>query len=358
MYIYSKESFSNDEIIGSKMLLTYLLEDEEKVASLINALEARGIYYSAVGKSDLVCKRNSYISDIEVQIDSSKIAVIVLSKAFFDDCNKELQNITWYEIGYLLGQKKKIALYFIDIDSSDLAEKLYKTPIRQIQGCNNEGDLIKFINANNIMENLFYTDEDINRYASKRISYYKLTTVFNVYKSNILEMTKQLNKFGDDFDSKTILNMFLQELVCGVTVTSFNKKDVLNEMFTPYLSETDIIMKDFPVNFQYSKPELLDYSSAEDIFATIKADFILPVHSLLGVNFKPFIAFRRKSKFKSEFMIHILEKNYNTSDLEKYDVFMKNDDHLQRLYFLLDMGVSDEEDYTIVGKKTNYMFPE
>lgn len=357
MYIYSRESIKNSEIIGDKMLLTYLYEDEEKVSSLIKKLDNRGICYRAIAKSNLVCKKNSYISDIEFQIDNSKIAVIVLSEAFFDERNKELQSITWYEIGYLLGQKKKIALYFIDIDNSSLAEKLYKTPIRQIQGCNNEEELIKFINANNIMENLFYVDEDINRYASKRISYCKLTAVFNIYKSNILEMTKQLSKFGDDFEANTVLNMFLQDLVCGVTVTSFNKKNAINEMFIPYLAETNIIMKDFPVNFQYSKPELLDYSSAEDIFATIKADFIIPVHSLLGVNFKPFIAFKRKSKFKSEFMIHILEKNYNSNDLENYDIFIKNDDHLQRVYFLLDMAESEEEDCTIVGNKTNYMFP-
>lgn len=42
MYIYSRETIKNSEIIGDKMLLTYLYEDEEKVTSLINKLDNRG----------------------------------------------------------------------------------------------------------------------------------------------------------------------------------------------------------------------------------------------------------------------------------------------------------------------------
>ncbi len=358
MYIYSKEKLKDTEIIGSKMLLTYLDEDKEKVNGLITLLEERGVYFDAVPKSMKICKKNSYISDIENQIDSAKVGVIVLSNAFFEDRNADLQNITWYEIGRLIGQKKKIVLYFLDISSGDIAEKLYRTPVRQIQGCNNINDLLKFIDDNNIMENLFYANSDINKYASKRISYFKITPIFNIYHSNIKEMTEQLNKFGDDYDEKTVLNMFLQELICGATIVSFNKKKNLNEAFIQYMDEVDILMKDFPVNFQYSKPELLDYSSNEDIYATIKAEYIIPVHALLGVDFKPFVAFKKRSKFRPNFITHILEKNYNTTDLSDRDIFMKTDEHLNRIYFLFDMESHDEENTEIVGSKTNYIFPQ
>ena len=43
MYIYSRETIKNSEIIGDKMLLTYLYEDEEKVSSLIKKLDNRGL---------------------------------------------------------------------------------------------------------------------------------------------------------------------------------------------------------------------------------------------------------------------------------------------------------------------------
>lgn len=358
MYIYSKEKLKDTEIIGSKMLLTYLEEDAEEVRKLTDVLDRRGIYYSAVGKSLKFCGKNSYISDIEEEIEGSKIAVIVLSEAFFEERNRDLQNITWYEVGCLLGRNKKIVLYFINIAKDELQEKLYRTPVRQIQGCSTQEDLLEFIEKNNIMENLFYTDSSVNRFAAQRIFYTKLTTVFNIYRKNITEMTAQLNRFGgEEYDEKTVLNLFLQELVCGCTVLRFNRKEVLGKEFAPYMAETDIILKDFPVNFQYSRPELLDYSSADDIYATVKSDFILPVHALLGVDFKPFIAIKKRSKFKSENILSILKRNYNSDDLSDRDIYIKTDERLQRVYFLLDLEIVDAKN-SDVGLKANYLFPQ
>ena len=358
MYIFSKEKLKNTEIIGSKMLLTYLEEDESKLKDLIDVLDAQGIYYSSLQKSLKICKKNQYLLNAEKEIEGSKIAVIVLSKAFFEEQNRVLQNLTWYETGCLLGQNKKIVLYFLDIDKNELQEKLYKTPVRQIQGCNKMEDLLEFIATNNIMENLFYSDGIINRFASKRIFFVKLTTIFNIYRTNIAEITSQFNRFGNEtYDEKTVLDLFLQELVSGCTVLSFNRKNVLGKEFTPYLEETEILTKDFPVNFQYSKPELLEYSSADDIYATVKSEFIIPMHALLGVDFKPFLAIKRRSKFKTDQMLSILKKNFNSSDLFERDIYIKNDEHLQRVYFLLDLEVFNTQKEA-VGKKANYLYPQ
>ena len=43
MYIYSKEKLKNTEIIGSKLLVTYLEEDEENVNRIKEALDKRHI---------------------------------------------------------------------------------------------------------------------------------------------------------------------------------------------------------------------------------------------------------------------------------------------------------------------------
>lgn len=358
MYIYSKEKLKDTEIIGSKMLFTYLEEDGDAVKELTSALDERGIYYRAVGKSFESCGRNGYVADIEREISGSKIAVIALSEAFFEERNKTLQNITWYEIGCLLGQNKKVVLYFLDIPPQKVEEKLYRTPVRQIQGCHTLSDLLAFISANNIMENLFYSDTAVNQYAAKRISYIKLTAVFNIYRTNIAEMTEHLNRFSEDKpDEKTVLNMFLQEMVCGCTVLRFNRKEVLGKPFSPYIRETEILPKDFPVNFRYSRPELLEYSSADDVYATVKTEFIIPMHALLGVDFKPFVAIKKRSKFKTEQILGIIKKNYNTEDLTDRDVYIRRDEHLQRVYFLLDLEVVDGRDMD-VGEKVNYLFPQ
>ena len=94
MYIYSKEKLKNTEIIGSKLLITYLEEDDEKVKVIKETLDERGIYYSAISKSLKTFKKNIYIPTIEHEIDECKIATIILSNAFFEERNKELQTIT------------------------------------------------------------------------------------------------------------------------------------------------------------------------------------------------------------------------------------------------------------------------
>lgn len=60
MYIYSKEKLKNTEIIGSKLLVTYLEENEEKVNRIKKALDERGIYCSYCGKygEDNFCFQN------------------------------------------------------------------------------------------------------------------------------------------------------------------------------------------------------------------------------------------------------------------------------------------------------------
>lgn len=358
MYIYSKEKLKNTEIIGSKLLITYLEEDDEKVKVIKETLDERGIYYSAISKNLKTCKKNIYIPTIEREIDECKIATIVLSNAFFEERNKELQTITWYEVGRMLGENKKVVLYFLDIDKDTIQEKLYRTPVRQIQGCSTLYDLLEFSNKNHILENHFYADSSINRFASKRIFYTKITTVFNIYRQNIKEIQGQLNRFSDiEYDEKGALDLFLQELVCGCTVLRFNRKECLGKEFSPYFKETDILLKDFPSNFQYIRPEVLDYSSADDIFATIKSDFILPVHSLLGVDFKFFVAIKKRSKFKTDNILSIIKKNYNTLDLSDRDIYIKNSEHLQRVYFLLDLDVVDAQGLD-VGTKAHYMFPQ
>ena len=358
MYIYSQERLNDTEIIGSKMLLMYLKDDEEAVKGLKEALDERGIYYRAVGKGVEECRKNDYVSDIEREMAACKIAVVVLSKAFFNERNLTLQNVTWYEIGNMLGMGKKIVLYFSDIERSEVNDLLHRTPVRQIQGCHTFEDLLAFISKCNIMENVFYSSAEINKYAAKLIFYVKLTTVFNVFRSNIATMREHVNRFeSEEKSEKEVLDAFLSELVCGCTVSRFNRRDELGKPFAPFLDETEIIPKDFPVNFKYSKPQLLEYSSASDIYATVKSDFILPVHALLGVDFKPFIAVKKRSKFKIDHLLDLLKKNFGNDDLSARDVFVKQDDKLQRAYFLLELRAVDGTGLN-VGEKVNYLFPQ
>ncbi len=357
MYVYSQEVLKDTEIIGSKMLITYLDEDSEKVGEITETLRSRGIYFRAVPKSDELCAKNDYVSEAEREIDACKITVVVLSKTFFEERNLKMRNVTWYEIGRVIGLGKKTVLYFLDIPREKVDEYIHRTPVRQIQGCRTTEELFTLVDKCNIMENLFYSDTEINRYASPRIFYVKLTTVFNVFRKNIETMRAHLSRFEPEEKSdKEVLAEFLQELACGCTVFRFNRKDNLDKSHTPYMAESDMIPKDYPVNFKYTKPQLLEYSTAKDIFATVKSDLILPIHTILGVDFKPFIAIKKRSKFKREHITELLKMNFNTDDLSVRDVFTLTDEKLQRAYFLLELATASGEGLN-VGNKVNYLFP-
>lgn len=357
MYVYSQEVLKDTEIIGSKMLILYLSEDAEKVKAMTDALHSRGVYFSAIGKDETVCTKNNFVSNSEREIEACKITVVVLSKAFFEERNRTLRNITWFEIGRVIGMGKKTVLYFLDIPREEVDDYIHRTPVRQIQGCRTVDELFTLVDKCNIMENLFYSDTEINRYASSRIFYVKLTTVFNVFRKNIESMRVHLKRFEPEEKSdKEVLAEFLQELACGCTVFRFNRREMLDKSHSPYLAETEMIPKDYPVNFKYTKPQLLEYSTANDIFATVKSDLILPVHTILGVDFKPFIAIKKRSKFKMEHLIDLLKMNFNTDDLSVRDVYTTTDAKLQRAYFLLELVTTSGEGLN-VGEKVNYLFP-
>ena len=69
------------------------------------------------------------------------------------------------------------------------------------------------------------------------------------------------------------------------------------------------------------------------------------------------MAIKKRSKFKTEQILGIIKKNYNTEDLTDRDVYIRRDEHLQRVYFLLDLEVVDGKDMD-VGEKVNYLFPQ
>ncbi len=358
MVIYSKEVLKDTDVVGSRLLVGYLEEDAAAVNEYLTRFQEEGVYFHAVAKSLESCEKDGYFTTIEREMNESRIAVFFLSQAFFAEKNKGLRNVVWYEIGFLLGEGKKIVLFFLDIPKEQRNDLLYRTPVRQIQGCDNFEDMMHFIDKNNVMHNLFYADSTVNRYAYRRIFYVRLTTVFHIYRDTLLQMKNDLNRFDEDeFDDRGVVDAFLKELVCGCTVTGFNRKEELSEAFRPYVQETEILPKDYPANYRFQRPVVLDFSEGQDIYVTVKSELILPVHALLGVNFKPFLGIRRFSRFRTEHLVQILKDNYHSADLKDRDVAVIKDQNEQRVYFLMDLSeiAVQAQPY---GEKVNFLFPQ
>jgi len=358
MFIYSQEPLSSNEAKAKQLYITYLKSDEENAACVLNALATRGTSYTAVMKGIEECSKNDYVKSTCDIMDACRVSVVMLSRELFLKENEDMQNLFWYEVGYMSSKGVKIVLFFLDIPKNERNDYLTTTPVRQVQGTDNVDELIELLDSMRVEEKIFYSDPEVNKYASKRISYVKLTSLFNIYKKDIEKIYNTLCDMDEDVeDENEVLNELLAELRCGCTVMRFNHEEKLGVEVEPYYPEVHTIKRDYPIKQHYIKPSVINSSASPDIYATIRAEFILPIHSLLGVTFKPFLSIKRISRFKAEHIKDIILHNAN-HETENRDIAFYKAEKEQRIYFLFEVDTVDShEEFNEYGDKLNHLWP-
>lgn len=358
MFIYSQHPLSTQEAKAKQLYITCFEEDLPLAQPVFDALDERGTTYISAIRSHRLCTRSQYVKSAIDSIGSCRVAVVMLSKATFSEKNRDLQQLLWYEVGCMAGNKVKIALFFLDIPKEERNRFLTTTPVRQKQGTDSIPELIELLDSLQVEEKLFYDDPVVNRYASQRISYVKLTSVFYIYKSDLDAIYDYVSQVDEEVDSKDeLLDGLLSELRCGCTVMSFNTRSRLGPEVEPYYPEVDSIVRDYPIKQNYIRPILLNNNSSPDIYATIRAEFILPIHSLLGVTFKPFLAINRVSRFRQEHIRRIIRSN--AASAEEADIFGCKTDKEQRVYFLFEVDtLPSGERFDRYGSMLNHLWPQ
>ena len=380
MFIYDQAPLKNAAERKKQLYVTWFKEDREMAEPILHALSERGAATAVMERSEEACRHDDYIRIVTEQISTCNVGLVMLSKAAFAAENRELQQIMWYEVGFMMSLGIKLVLFFLDIEPWERNNYLNTTPVRQVQGTDSLEQLMQIIEANEVQEKVFYEDPELNRYASRRINYYKLTTLFNIYKKDMDEIYKDISKYDDDDDDDEdeedngglspealeqkrkmdMLTEMLSELNCGCTVLSFNDRRGLNGELEPYYPEIHTIIRDSPIHQDYSKPKLMNQEASPEIYATVQAEFVIPVHSLLGVTFKPFLAINKISRFKAEHIKRILQSNAGGEGEDMDIVLMKKDDTKeQRFYFLLEMYTMDSwEGLEAYAKRLNHVWPQ
>ena len=380
MFIYDQAPLKNAAERKKQLYVTWFAEDRPMAEPVIRALSERGTATVLMERSAEICRHDDYIQKATDRIGTCNVGLVMLSKAVFDPANAELQQIMWYEVGFMMSLGIRLVLFFLDIEPKDRNDYLSRTPVRQVQGTDSIEQLLEVIEANEVQEKVFYADPELNRYASRRINYYRLTTLFNIYRKDMDAIYEDIYDPDDDEDDDEddardagsgeeakqkakmqLLTEMLAELNCGCTILSFNDRRGLNGELEPYYPEIDTIIRDYPIHQDYSKPKLMNQDASPDIYATVQAEFIIPVHALLGVTFKPFMAINKISRFRPRHIERIIRSNAKAGGegTGDPDIVLIKKEKEQRLYFLLEMYAMDSwEGLEQYGKRLNHVWPQ
>lgn len=362
MFIYGLSPLESARTRKKQLYVTWFEEDRALAQPVLKLLSERGTAYVSNERSAEGCRHDDYVHNTLDKISGCSVGLVMLSKAMFREDNLELQQLLWYEIGLMLSRDIRLCVFFLDIPPQERNDYLHTTPIRQIQGTDSPEDLMEMLRANEVQEMVFYEDPELNYYASKRIRYTRITTMFNIYREDFRRIFKEVQRADDDVeDENELLTELLAELRIGCTVFRFNDIKKLKGELAPYFPEIDTIVRDYPISQNYAKPKLMNQDSSPDILATIQAEIVLPVHNLLGVTFKPFLAVPRGSHFKTSHLELILRSNTKgaADDPDRVDAAVIKENREHRVYFLMEMTEHDvEERFAQYGTRFNYLWPQ
>ena len=153
-------------------------------------------------------------------------------------------------------------------------------------------------------------------------------------------------------DDKVFINVLRDNLTCGARVISFGTKSRMTTHLSPYANEMECInTEDFPKNFTCSHLYKALDEKKGNLKAKYKLEIKLPIHNLLGVNFKSFI------KAKSPLDAEILKTLFDSSFTKQNDLHVSGN----TLYFSLDFPNAEafEFDRTLdIGNVADYLYPQ
>ena len=361
MKLVESTPFDISEYCGN-LIVTFLSEDSVGVQELFDFLDKNGYEYikNEIGFHTLM--KSSYLSGIEKLLESCGCYILYLTNNFAKKKNRVLRNNIFYQIGYLEARKEQIIVPFIEKGTKVKSLKLSETPIQQQNTLTKTSELHNTLRGTDerfrsiIMQNSFYENPTLNHLTKDRIEYRRLHVSLNITKENLEKAIAKYCSIVGDFSIKEddFVNVLRHNLTCGAKIISFGAKSRMTTHLSPYEEEMHCINTyDFPTNFTCSHryKKYNDENDASDLAAKYKLEIILPIHKLLGVNFKSFV------KAKAPLTADVLEILFASNFTSNHDAFKSGN----AIYFSLNFPNSEpfEFDHSLnIGSVADYLYPQ
>lgn len=375
MELISNKKLDLKEYLGHIVVMHENVKSE-KVELLKEVLDASGYQYFCLPVSNK--EFDSAVNFEETNILSGCVCLIpVFSKSFFENENTYLKSQYWYYIGYVKATYKNAILPFYLDDTKSAS--LNNTPLHKLDFKNNVNDLLSTIQekfSSKLLCYNYYENKNINRFASKRILYRDFCIKFKIYQASFDNAKDYYQSFSSRHISDNAFDELLaKNLLGGCRVLSFGNAQSLIPPLMPYKDEVYTLVADYP-KIIVGKKSYVKLSENEmretGVRAELTMDILMPIHKLLGTNFKCFITSKNQTLpiyliallFEGDFAQNITPFIDNTVEskafwIDKYPKETFIDEENNRLYFSVGLSTNDNADESLgVGKYADYTYPQ
>ena len=355
MKLLDNVPFDITEYCGN-LIVTYLSDDKEKVQFLLTFLNQNGYEYveNEVGLHTVL--KSAYLSQMQSHLNECGCYILYLTDSFNAAENRVLKNNILYQIGFLEARREQIIVPYVEPGANiDLS----KSPLQQANIIRSTGEVLDMLRHSGdrfrsvIMQNSFYAEPKLNYLTKDRIEYRRMLVELDISKKDFKNaFAKYRSAVGElNMTEKEFIDALRDNLSCGARLLSFGTQERITTHLSPYLEEMQCVNTlDFPVSFSCAHIYKEDNGKG-DRKGTYTLEIILPIHKLLGVNFKPFL--RAKAPLSTEILKLLFASNFS----KKNDVAVVG----STLYFSLDFPNAEAfyfDPALGIGKIADYLYPQ
>ena len=403
MEILQNENCNINDYCGH-IILSYLEADKEKANQVKEWLNEKGYDYIDNEVSPVNLFQGSYCQKFNELLANCSYYIFLLTKNFNEN-NRPLVNVILYQIGVLEANsvdrviplemyedgftvRDKDTLEGLDKDEKRDPQKTYYIKTDKLlltaQKANSKERLLNNLKAplsNVSFPDLYKAKE--GKTLRERLTYRSIQVSFDITDKDFrdaIAYAKQKNRAALK-TPKRLISWLNTRLSSGTVVFSFGTEATFTNNTRPYESESTLtnpcclkmkkgriyLVMNTEKDSQKVKAEQDNNGAQKNsvIIGRLLAEFIVPVHKLLGANFKCFLQFI--SPNASQDQTDIEETSQEYADIlaillrSNFADDLSNDvkTHLGRLYFRFNF--KDTKDFPIpaeYGKKANYIYPQ
>jgi hypothetical protein len=381
MRVISRDIVEKEGFIRGIIPVFSLLEDAEEVnAKIVEPLTCLGYKAEQIEHVAALCQSLTFAQKVRDVIKHSRCGILVFSKALLKAENDICRQMMFYEFGQMEGQRSDIYPFLLDASSNDLEQLFKGMPVANVQGVDSLEKILAALAATKVPKERYLEDLALNNLVAQRIKHVRLTVIFDIWQSTLRTIWCDdeigWGEPGGSFDEKaieTMIESLFDDLQVGALVVRFGKKETIEqEPFFPYLEESGQILFDSPAQFEKTtSPKHLEYDlekplfdSDDSILTTIKLEFHIPVHDILGSSYAPYLSVKHKSRWKTQQLQLLLAESgkglAGGFSLTADEMHAQRGARESRLYFILPgpTVALDDDLVSSYGKTCNYIFPK
>jgi hypothetical protein len=381
MRVISKSVVPRSEFIKSTLPVFALAADEQAVRQqLMEPLRAQGFAARLVLHEPEHCQSLPFVNELRALMAESRCGIMVFSRALLQEQYRPCHQMLFYEYGLLEGQGAQVYPLLLDATANELKPIFSEKPLANVQGVADLAQICEQLQALHQPRECYFANPELNNLVLERVRHVQLTVIVDIWRSVLLDIwtaapklwAREKTAYDQDVE-QLMLDKLFEHLRLGVQVLRFGKQETfVQEAFAPYLPESVAIEFDSPAQFDKTiEPKRMEYeheiqaAGATDIIArTLKLEFVVPVHDVLGTSYMPYLEIKLRSPWKIEHLKQLLIQSGRGLAggivLNPEDCMSQECSEVYRLYFLLPAPTVDVDEplRAHYGRRCNFIYPK